>query len=146
MATTTGTFSFTVKADLGNECSGTRSYSLAINCPAIAIAPAALPDGSTGVAYNQTLSAQPAGGNYTFAVVSGALPLGLSLNQAIGVISGTPTVNGQSGFTIRATGFGGCTGSRAVRQSPCPICQAARLGRPTAIPSQPRRRALTVTR
>jgi uncharacterized repeat protein (TIGR01451 family) len=113
MATTTGTFSFTVKADLGNECSGTRSYSLAINCPAIAIAPAALPDGSTGVAYNQTLSAQPAGGNYTFAVVSGALPLGLSLNQAIGVISGTPTVNGQSGFTIRATGFGGCTGSRA---------------------------------
>lgn len=113
MASTTGTFSFVIKADLGNGCSGTRSYLLAINCPTITLAPATLPNGLIGAAYNQTLSAQPVGGNYSFAIVSGALPAGLSLNPATGIISGTPTVNGLASFTIRATGFGGCAGNQS---------------------------------
>jgi hypothetical protein len=44
----------------------------------------------TTTAYNQTLAATGGTAPYTWSVSSGALPLGLSLNAATGVISGTP--------------------------------------------------------
>ncbi|MGD0585241.1 MAG: Ig domain-containing protein [Oryzomonas sp.] len=45
----------------------------------------------TTTAYNQTLAATGGTAPYTWSVSSGALPLGLSLNAATGVISGTPS-------------------------------------------------------
>lgn len=108
----TGAYNFTIKAAASNGCSGTQSYSLTINCPAITLNPATLPNGSTGTAYNQQLSATPSG-SYTFALTGGALPNGLSLNPATGILSGTPASNGTFNFTITATGFGSCTGSRS---------------------------------
>jgi uncharacterized repeat protein (TIGR01451 family)/CSLREA domain-containing protein len=112
MPSVTGTYNFTIKAQSASGCSGTRTYAFVINCPTVAINPANLPPGSLGASYNQTLSAAPAGGNYTYAV-SGTLPSGLSLNPATGVLGGTPTANGTFNFTITAMGFGGCTGSKA---------------------------------
>ena len=41
-------------------------------CPAIALAPATLPDGILGTAYSQTVTASP-GGTYSYAVTSGSL-------------------------------------------------------------------------
>ncbi|HMZ17883.1 MAG TPA: putative Ig domain-containing protein, partial [Blastocatellia bacterium] len=113
LPSTTGSFNFTVKAQTASGCNGTQAYSLTINCPTIALSPAGLPGGNAGTAYSQQISATPSGGNYTFAVTAGALPAGLNLNLATGVISGTPSSNGSSTFTITATGFGGCTGSQA---------------------------------
>jgi uncharacterized protein (TIGR03437 family) len=107
-----GTFNFTVKATDVNGCMGTRAYSLVINCPAITLAPATLPSGTVNTAYNQTISASPAG-TYTFAVTAGALPAGLSLNSTTGALTGTPTAAGTSNFTITATGSGDCIGSQA---------------------------------
>ena len=49
---------------------------------------------------------------YTFALLSGSLPAGLSLSAG-GVISGTPTGSGASSFTVGATDSVGNTGSRA---------------------------------
>jgi hypothetical protein len=40
---------------------------------------------------------------YTWAITSGSLPAGLSLNTGSGVISGTPTVTGTFSFTVRLT-------------------------------------------
>ena len=111
--TVTGTSTFTVKAQAANGCSATQSYTLAINCPGITLAPASLPGGTTGTAYSQTIAASPAGGGYTYAVSSGSLPTGLNLNLATGSLSGTPTANATFTFTITATGFGGCTGSQS---------------------------------
>src|SRR5207247_1491348 len=50
-----------------------------------------LPSGTVGVAYNTTLSATGGTTPYSWRVVAGSLPTGLSLNQTTGVISGVPT-------------------------------------------------------
>jgi hypothetical protein len=113
MPTVTGSYNFTIKAQAASGCSGTQAYTFTVNCPTVTLTPASLPAGSTGTSYSQTLSASPAGGNYSYAVTTGTLPAGLSLNPATGVLSGTPTLSGTSNFTITATGFGGCAGSKA---------------------------------
>lgn len=58
---------------------------------------------------------------YTWSVATGSLPAGLSLNTATGVISGTPSSNVSSSFTIRATDAAACSGTRAYTLGPvCP--------------------------
>ena len=59
-----------------------------------------LPNGTNGVAYNQTLTATGGQKPYTWTNISGTLPPGLTL-ATNGVISGTPTVAGTSNFTVR---------------------------------------------
>jgi len=109
---TTGTFSFTVQALAGGGCTASQSYALIIVCPTVTLSPTTLPNASTGTAYSQTLSAAPAGGNYTFAVTTGNLPTGLNLNSSTGLLSGTPTVANSFTFRVTASGFGSCTGFR----------------------------------
>jgi uncharacterized delta-60 repeat protein len=106
----TGSYTFSIKAAASNGCSATQSYTLAVNCPTIAISPNSLPNGTIGTAYSQSLSATPATGSYSFVVSSGSLPSGLSLSSA-GIISGTPTTSGVYSFAITASGFGGCVSS-----------------------------------
>lgn len=59
-----------------------------------------LPTGHKGVAYSQPL--QATGGAGTWSVSAGALPAGLTLSSG-GVLSGTPTAGGTSGFTVKFT-------------------------------------------
>ncbi len=82
------------------------------SCPTITLSPASLPGGTTGVAYSQTITGSGGTAPYTFAVTSGSLPAGLSLSSA-GVLSGTPTANGSSTFTVRGTAADGCFGTRS---------------------------------
>ncbi|MEP7342576.1 MAG: putative Ig domain-containing protein, partial [Acidobacteriota bacterium] len=111
LPTATGSYNFTVKAQTADGCNATSAYALAINCPTVVVSPASLPNGTTGAAYSQSLSATP-GSSYTFAV-TGTLPPGLSLNSSTGVLSGTPTTSGSYNFTVTATAFGSCTGSKS---------------------------------
>ncbi|MFQ3591361.1 MAG: putative Ig domain-containing protein, partial [Chloracidobacterium sp.] len=66
-----------------------------------------------GSAYTQTISASGTTGPYTFAVTTGLLPPGLTLNPTTGVISGTPTALGLYSFTVRVTDAGGCITDRS---------------------------------
>lgn len=62
-----------------------------------------VPNGTVGVPYNfQFQASGGAGGPYTWTVVNGVLSVGLNLGSNTGVISGTPTVSGQSQFEITA--------------------------------------------
>ena len=112
LPSTVGTFTFTVKAQTAGGCNGTQTYTLAIVCPTVTLSPASMPGGSIGVAYSQTISASPAGGGYSYAVTTGTLPAGLSLNSSTGILSGTPSTAGSFTFRVTGTGFSGCTGSR----------------------------------
>ncbi|MFN7973898.1 MAG: Ig domain-containing protein [Acidobacteriota bacterium] len=110
--TVAGTYNFTVTATDSAGCAGGLAYQIVVNCPAIAVNPAALPNATVGVAYSQTITASGGVGPYTFAVTAGALPPGLAL-AAGGVLSGTPTTAGTFNFTVTATDASGCTGNRA---------------------------------
>jgi len=65
----------------------------------------AIPNGIVFLAYSTTLGAVGGDGNYTWAIVSGSLPAGLTLSSA-GVISGTATTAGLSEFTVEITSDG----------------------------------------
>ena len=66
-----------------------------------AITTESLPNGTVGEAYSQTLTASGTA-PITWRITGGALPDGLSLNEATGALSGTPAAEGTSSFTVTA--------------------------------------------
>lgn len=60
------------------------------------------PPGTVGVAYSHLFPVSGGTMPYTWIISSGALPPGLTLNSATGVVSGVPTTAGIFGFTIEA--------------------------------------------
>ncbi len=66
-----------------------------------AILSSSLPQATLGSPYSTTLTASGGESPYSWSVVQGSLPSGLSLAGASGVISGTPTAAGTSSFTVQ---------------------------------------------
>jgi hypothetical protein len=91
-------------------------------CPTITLAPATLPIGRVGVAYSQQITASGGTGPYTFSVVSGTLPVGMTLSSG-GLLSGTPSTVGFPPITIAATDGNGCPGviPFVVAAATCPV-------------------------
>lgn len=71
-----------------------------------------MPEAAVGVAYSQQLTATGGLGSYTWEIISGALPSGLSLSLH-GVISGTTTLNETGTFTLRVTAEIGGTATKS---------------------------------
>jgi hypothetical protein len=65
--------------------------------------------GFTGVAYSEAVGGTLGLPPYSYALVSGDFPIGLSLNGVTGVVSGIPTEGGVFPVTIRVTDANGCT-------------------------------------
>jgi hypothetical protein len=72
------------------------------NTPSIN-ASAPLPPGTVGAGYGSGLIAAGGHSPYSWAIVTGTLPLGLSLDAQGGIISGTPTKAGNFPFTAQVT-------------------------------------------
>lgn len=112
--TTPGTFVFEITATDDTGCAVTQPYSIviaAVGCPPIVMNPLTLPDGSLGTPYNEVVFASGGAPPYMYAVTSGALPPGLTIDPNTGTISGIPTVDGDFVFVITATDDNGCPGS-----------------------------------
>jgi hypothetical protein len=136
--TAAGATSFTITATdstTPTALTGNRPYALTIVGPSIALSPASLPNGNQGTAYSQTLTASGGTSPYAFAVLSGALPTGLTLNSSTGALGGTPTATGTWVFSVQATDAHAFTGSRsysvqiaapALALSPASLAAASR--------------------
>ena len=108
--TTVGSPPVTIAAIDGNGCPGVIPFVIsAANCPVITFSPPTLPTGEVGVPYSQQITASGGTGSYTFSVVSGTLPAGLTLSSG-GLLAGTPTTVGSPPVTILATDGNGCPG------------------------------------
>jgi hypothetical protein len=107
--TATGSVASTVTVTATSIKDTTKSAttaSITVN-PALAFttAPGALTAGTTNTVYlGATIAISGGTGNKTFAIASGALPTGLTINSSTGVISGTPTgTAGTATFTVKVT-------------------------------------------
>jgi hypothetical protein len=111
--TTVGTTTITIRATDVNGCFAQITYTIVISasgCPVVVISPSTMPNGTFGVPYSQTLTASGGSGPFTFSVVSGTLPAGLTLTAG-GVLSGTPTTVGSSTFVVQVTNGTSCPGA-----------------------------------
>lgn len=95
---------FTVRAtDTGGNFVD-RQFTINSNAKPEWVTTSPLPNGPVGSAYSSTFSVATGifGSEVSYSVTSGTLPQGLSLNSNTGVISGTPSANASTTFTVRA--------------------------------------------
>jgi hypothetical protein len=97
----TGTYSFTVHVEDSGGRVAEKAEQLTISS-GLVISPATLPNGTVSSPYSQNFTATGAQGAVTWSVSAGALPGGLTLNSATGLLSGTPTASGSFAFTVQA--------------------------------------------
>jgi alpha-tubulin suppressor-like RCC1 family protein len=108
---TSGNSSFSVQMKDANNVVCTISLMITVYASP-SITTAALHDDYIGFAYSQTLTS--AGGKYpsVWSVTGGSLPAGLTLGSD-GGISGTPTVTGNSSFTVQVKDANNITASKS---------------------------------
>lgn len=110
-------------SDTPAQSADRQGITLAVFARAVSIpnstAPPAAPIGQP---YNYAIGVTPGVAPYAFAVISGALPPGISLNAASGVLSGMPNTADTFEFTVRVTDDCGETDTRGfsliVRNAP----------------------------
>lgn len=109
-----GTSNFTVRATDALAATDTQALSITRISPGPPIVTtSSLPNGTVSVAYSQTLSATGGAPAYSWSLLSGSLPAGLSLSSG-GVISGTPSGNETQTFTVRVTDSQPLTGDATL--------------------------------
>ena len=98
-------FTFTVQVTDSAQTTAT-SNQISITVvpgPLVILTAGDLTKATAGAAYSFVLQKKGGDPPYTWALASGALPAGLSLNVATGAISGTPTQDGTFTFTVKLT-------------------------------------------
>jgi hypothetical protein len=98
--TTVGWHVVTVRAADSNGVSASASFSWRVY--SIVVTPESMPAGRATVHYSVVLEARGGTSPYTWRLVSGALPPGLSLSRASGVVAGVPKRAGSWGFVVEA--------------------------------------------
>jgi hypothetical protein len=108
--TIAGTFTFTVQVTDSKGHQASAQLSITVTA-VLSIVTSTLPGGTTGAAYSQQLAASGGTPPYSWSIVSGALPGGLSLSSS-GSISGTISAAGSFLFTVQVTDSASATATR----------------------------------
>ncbi len=113
--TVSGTFNFTLTVTDSTPspaAQASQSYTLSIAGATLVPGQSTLPPAVRGTPYSQVLTATGGVAPYTYSVASGTLPAGLTL-ASNGVLSGTPTAEGSTSFTIAVADAGNATATQA---------------------------------
>ncbi|HMX29003.1 MAG TPA: putative Ig domain-containing protein, partial [Blastocatellia bacterium] len=110
-----------------------RLYTITVtNCLIIInVSPGSLPDALSGHPYLSSIKASGGKAPYSFSIVSGTLPAGLTLNSTssdTAGITGQPTITGSYKFTIKATDANGCIAGKSYAVTVHSL--AAKIGDP----------------
>lgn len=89
-------------------------YFSGVGAKTLTISTSALSDATVGTAYSAALVQSGGTAPFTWNVIDGSLPAGLTLNSSTGIISGTPTTTGTSEFVIRLTDATGAVGTTSL--------------------------------
>ncbi|GEM_PF-745316 len=127
--TTAGSSTFTVQLRDAQERNAQRAITITVTTPApppippLDITTASLPGVTINTSYNAQLAATGGSSPYTWAIASGALPNGLTLNATSGSITGTATTPGNFLFTVRVTDTASRTAQKplAITVNPPPL-------------------------
>ena len=101
----------TISATLAGVVGAT---TLTVQAAPLVITTTSLSNGVSNTVYMATLAASGGVVPYTWSILSGTLPAGLTLNSGTGVISGTPTATGTFNFTVQVSDTGGHTATRTL--------------------------------
>jgi YVTN family beta-propeller protein len=129
--TSAGNYTFTVKVTDGNSLSSSKQLTLVVNgttatgsgssnsggsstSPPISVTSGNDQAARLGQPYHQTLQATGGQTPYTWSIVGGTLPVGLTMNPNTGVISGTPSQTGVYHVTIQVKGADGTTSNKTI--------------------------------
>jgi len=114
---------FTVEVVSGDGQIASQELTVAVYAP-LTMTTRSLPSGITGVAYRETLVATGGDNRYAWSITIGSLPTDLSLTDASGIISGTPTGSGST-FTVQVVSGDGQTASRELTITVAPVLEPA---------------------
>jgi uncharacterized protein YdaL len=100
----TGTSTVKVQVSDSSQPTQTATATLVLTVNAqLVVTTSALPAGTVGQTYRAAMSATGGVAPYTWAVTTGKLPAGLTLDRSTGAITGTPTASTNSTVVITAT-------------------------------------------
>jgi large repetitive protein len=109
-----GLYTFTVRATDTYGATGTKNMTLKLATPYILVSDVGLPTATVGVSYQQTLDVTGGTGPYSYSLLDGTPPSGLSLSTT-GILSGAPTSPGTSTFTVLIVDANGVTSTQSFR-------------------------------
>ncbi|MBK8092605.1 MAG: putative Ig domain-containing protein [Verrucomicrobiaceae bacterium] len=98
---TAGTYEFALRATDTASKSSTRYFSITIDPPQLYVSPSVLPTAVIGDAYTAQLTGTGGSGSYSWMIIGGSLPPGMTLNSATGLIQGSAAVTGTYPIVLR---------------------------------------------
>jgi hypothetical protein len=102
-ASAQGTYRFTVQATDGSTptpLTATAALTLSVSVPPLVVTTTAIPNAMLGASYGASLAASGGTAPYTWSIIGGSFPAGLTLSST-GAITGTPSAQGSSTFTVQ---------------------------------------------
>ena len=109
----TGATTFTMQAMDLIASTSAKTLTMTVN-PRLTVSTSTLPASSVNTVYSQTITATGGVNPYTWSISSGSLPAGLIINPSSGTISGTPTTEGASTFTVQVLDGNGNTATKSL--------------------------------
>jgi Putative Ig domain. len=115
--TAAGSSTFTLQVSDKFNLTGSRSFTLQIAAVLSISTASPLPALQVGTASTLSLAAAGGTGPYTWSILSGSLPAGLTLNPNTGAITGTPTAAGPYSFAAQVIDANRLTASKSFTGS-----------------------------